>query len=154
MVAIGLGEEAGDVSETLRGAVERVLEVTPGARLACVNVLRTNRIALNSPLDTDGRNIHMMRLLELREWARPLRPLSDQITFHVLEAPDAASALIDYARLNHADQIVIAAGANSAVRRRLGSVASRVVAEAPCTVTVVRDRNEKDEGPADAGKAE
>jgi len=149
-----LGEEAGDFSETLRSAVERVLEVTPGARLACVNVLRTNRIALNSPLNTEGRNIHMMRLIELREWARPLRPLSDQITFHVLEAPDAASALIDYARLNHVDQIVIAARANSAVRRLLGSVASRVVAEAPCTVTVVRDRNDKGDEPADAERAE
>ena len=51
---------------------------------------------------------------------------------------DAAGALIDFARANRADHIVIGARASSALRRYLGSVSAQVVAEAPCTVTVVR----------------
>ena len=49
-----------------------------------------------------------------------------------------AGALADYARANRVDQIVIGARGSSSVRRFLGSVSSRVVAEAACTVTVVR----------------
>ena len=54
------------------------------------------------------------------------------------EAPDPAAAPVYYARHNNVDHIVIGARASSALRRYLGSVSSRVVAEAPCSVTVVR----------------
>ena len=47
-------------------------------------------------------------------------------------------ALIEYARMNHVDQVLIGARASSSLRRFLGSVSSQVVAEASCTVTVVR----------------
>ena len=56
----------------------------------------------------------------------------------MLEAVDPAAALIEYARHNQVDHIVIGARASSALRRYLGSVSAQVVAEAPCTVTVVR----------------
>lgn len=138
MAAVDLSEGMEVLAETLREMVERLLRTLPGARLACVNVLRQNRIALNYPLDEQGRNIHVQRLVELKEWARPLGLIAEQITFHVLEATDPAAALIDYARSNKVDQIVIGARASSTLRRYLGSVSSQVVAEAPCTVTVVR----------------
>ena len=51
---------------------------------------------------------------------------------------DPAVALIEYARMNHVDQVLIGARASSSLRRFLGSVSSQVVAEASCTVTVVR----------------
>jgi len=74
----------------------------------------------------------------LKHWTRTLKLPADRTTFHVLEATDAADALIDFARANHVDHIVIGARASSALRRYLGSVSAQVVAEAPCTVTVVR----------------
>ena len=76
--------------------------------------------------------------MELREWARPLGLSQERVTFHVLEHMDPAVALIDYAKMNHVDQVLIGARASSTFRRFLGSVSSKVVAEAPCTVTVVR----------------
>ena len=60
------------------------------------------------------------------------------MTFHVLEAPDAGSALIDFARRNGVDHIVMGARGAGSVRRYLGSVSSQVVAQSACTVTVVR----------------
>ena len=101
-------------------------------------VLLLNRIGINYALHSDGQNIHVNRLVELKEWARPLERHDAQTTFHVLEAADVAGALADYARANRVDQIVIGARGSSSVRRFLGSVSSRVVAEAQCTVTVVR----------------
>ena len=89
-------------------------------------------------LDDKGNNIYVQRLVELKDWARPLGVEDDRISVHVLEAVDPASALIEYARHNQVDHIVIGARASSALRRYLGSVSAQVVAEAPCTVTVVR----------------
>jgi len=68
----------------------------------------------------------------------------------VLEAPDPASALVDFATRNQVDHIVMGARASSVLRRYLGSVSSTVVADSPCTVTVVR-ANAPDQ--ADGGEA-
>jgi eukaryotic-like serine/threonine-protein kinase len=126
------------MAEALRRAVQRVLETEPGARLACVTVLKTSRIGVDLQVDADGRSLHVQRLVELKHWARPLRRAPDRITYHVLQAPDAADALVHHARNNHVDHIVIGARGSSALRRYLGSVSAQVVAEAPCTVTVFR----------------
>ncbi len=61
-----------------------------------------------------------------------------RLTVHVLEAVDAAAAILEFAEANHVDHIVIGARQNSLARSLLGSVSSRVATEAPCTVTVVR----------------
>jgi nucleotide-binding universal stress UspA family protein len=59
----------------------------------------------------------------------------------VLESTDPASAILDYARNNRIDHIVMGAHSATRLQRLLGSVTAKVVAEAPCTVTVVRPRN-------------
>jgi nucleotide-binding universal stress UspA family protein len=138
MAAVDLTEGMELLAEALRKEAARVLHFVPGARLACINVLKLNRVGLNYSRDAEGRNIHVTRLVELKEWARPLGLSTGEVTFHVLESPDPAAALIDFAKSNNVDQILICARASSNLRRYLGSVSSQVVAEAPCTVTVVR----------------
>lgn len=141
MVAIDLAAGMEAIAEALRRAVQRILQSEPGARLACVTVLRTSRIGVDVDVDEQGRSLHVQRLVELKHWARPLGWAPGRVTFHVLQAPDPAAALVEYARANHVDHIVIGARGSSALRRYLGSVSSRVVAEAPCTVTVFRTRD-------------
>ena len=138
MVAVDLSEDMEPLSDELRTNVRRVLATMPGVRIACVNVLKLNRLTINYALDESGRNIHVQRLVELKEWGRPLGLSQERITFHVIEHMDPAVALIEYAKLNHVDQVLIGARTTSTLRRLLGSTASQVVAEAPCTVTVVR----------------
>ena len=138
MAAVDLTDGMEQLAETLRIHVQRVLATVPGVRLACVNVLRQNRVGINYSLDEEGRNIHVQRLVELKDWARPLNLDREHVTFHVLEHTDAAASLIEYARSNHVDHILIGARGAGGLRRYLGSVSSQVVAEAPCTVTVVR----------------
>ncbi len=138
LAAVDLGEGMEQLAEAVRKEAARVLHFVPGARLACINVLKLNRVGLNYARDAEGRNIHVTRLVELKEWARPLGLSTGEVTFHVLESPDPAAALIDFAKGNNVDQILIGARASSNLRRYLGSVSSQVVAEAPCTVTVVR----------------
>lgn len=138
VAAVDLSENEEELREALRATVGRVLRAAPGVRLACVNILRQNRLTANYALDEQGRNIHVQRLVELKIWARPLGDLAEAATFHVLEAVDPATALIDYARANNVDQVVIGARGASSMRRYLGSVSAAVAASAPCTVTIVR----------------
>lgn len=138
VVAIDLAQGSEALSETLRVTARRLLQTESGARLACVTVQKTNRIGMDVVVDSEGRNLHAKNLVGLKHWARPLNIASDKITFHVLEAPDPASAIVEYARMNDVDHIVIGSRGSSALRRYLGSVSSQVVAQADCTVTVVK----------------
>jgi len=128
--------------EQLREAVRRIVVTEPGARLACLSVMRTARIGLDELVDQQGQSRHVKQLVGLKHWARPISKslaLDDgRLTFHVLEAPDAAAAIVEFAERNQVDHIVMGARGNSALRRYLGSVSSQVVAQAECTVTVVR----------------
>lgn len=122
----------------LRDHIVRMLPSRPGARVACLNVLKTALLTMDSTLDDQGRNRHVQRLVELRHWARPIGLDEGRMTFHVLEAADAGDAILDYARANRVDHLVLGARASSLSRRLLGSVSGKVAAEAPCNVTVVR----------------
>jgi protein-serine/threonine kinase len=140
-VAVDLGVEDRALHEALRATVGHILSTLPGARLACLNVLRQSRIAIDMTLDEQGRNKHVTRLVELKHWAAPLGLPEGRITFHVLEAVDAADAILEHARVNGVDHIVMGARASSIRRRMLGSVSAEVAREAPCSVTVVRARS-------------
>ena len=131
------GQDA--LSDAIRIHAGRVLAAEPGARLACVTVLRTALLSLEADAAGEGSTAYLQRLVELRAWAAPLAGGDTaRVSFHVLEAVDPAAALVGYVRHNHIDHVVIGARAASALRRYLGSVSAQVVAEAPCTVTVVR----------------
>lgn len=140
MAAVDLSQEWEALAMELRNTVRRVLQTDPGARLACVSVLKTARLGVDQTVDAEGRNLHVRRLVELKHWARPLELPPERVTHHVLESPEAATALLDYATSNHVDHIVIGSRGASTLRRYLGSVSARVVAQAGCTVTVVKAR--------------
>jgi nucleotide-binding universal stress UspA family protein len=135
-IDVANGSEA--LAETLRVTTRRILQTEPGARLACITVQKINRIGMDVIVDKEGQNLHVKNLVALKHWARPLNIPEEKITYHVLEAPDAAAAIIDYARINDVDHIVIGSRGSSTLRRYLGSVSSQVVAQADCTVTVVK----------------
>jgi len=135
-----------ELLDALRLTVERLLQTEPGARLACLAVMKTNRLAMDELLEADGSSKHVNLLVQLKHWARPLiqslklptETQAGRVTFHVLEAPDAANAIIDYARKNQVDHIVMGARSSGMLRRYLGSVSTQVTAQADCSVTVVR----------------
>jgi nucleotide-binding universal stress UspA family protein len=141
-----LGGEAA-LLESVRQTVRRLLQTSPGARLACLTVMKINRIGMDELVDADGASRHVNLLVQLKHWARPVThglappgrsdPMG-RVTFHVLAAPDPATAIIDYARKNQVDHIVMGARSSGGLRRYLGSVSARVVVESDCTVTVVR----------------
>ena len=136
--AVDLSPEAEPLAEALALAVGRLLATEPDARVTCVNVLKTARLTLDPLEDAESRNPRLQRLIELKHWARRLAAAGNRVTYPVFESTDPASAIIEFARNIQADHIVVGARGSSTLRRYLGSVSARVVAEAPCTVTVVR----------------
>lgn len=146
-VDISAGTEA--LSDTLRQTVQRIFYAERNARLTCVTVRKTPHVAIDLGVDEAGRNLHVQSLIELKHWAHTLKIPADRISFHVLEFPDPAAALVNYARANHVDHIVIGARGSSTLRRYLGSVSSQVVAEALCSVTVVRHHKTEEASPED-----
>lgn len=142
MVAIGIKNSTPELDKKLLATVRRIMQMEPGARLACVSVMKTNRIGMDTLVDDAGNSLHVQQLVAIKHWARPLQQAlqmdEHRLTFHVLEAPDTASAIVEFATRNQVDHIVMGARGNSSLRRYLGSVSAQVVAEAECSVTVVR----------------
>jgi eukaryotic-like serine/threonine-protein kinase len=143
MAAVDVDHAAPGLLDLLRETVRRIVLTEPGARLACVSVMRTGRIGMDDLVDAEGHSLHVKQLVALKHWARPMVKALElpeaRLTFHVLEAPDAAAALIDFAERTQVDHIVMGARGASALRRHFGSVSSQVVALATCSVTVVRE---------------
>ncbi|GGH06653.1 serine/threonine protein kinase [Alsobacter metallidurans] len=140
VAAVDLAGGVDELAARVRVQAGRAVEGEPGARLACVTVLKTALLSLEETAGDQGRSAYVQRLVELKDWARELALPADKVSYHVLEAVDPAAALIDYVSKNQVDHLVLGARGSSALRRYLGSVSSEVVAKAPCTVTVVRLR--------------
>jgi protein-serine/threonine kinase len=142
LAAVDLDSASRELLGRLRETVRRIVLTEPGARLACVSVMRTQRLGADELLDSDGGSLHVKQLVALKHWARPISKALNleegRLTFHVLEAPDTGNALVDFAQRNQVDHIVMGARGVSGLRRMLGSVSDQVLAQAGCTVTVVR----------------
>jgi nucleotide-binding universal stress UspA family protein len=137
VAAVDLSAEAAQ-NEALLRAAQRMLATLPSARLACLNVNRIHRLAIDTTLDAAGHSKQIDRLVALRHWADPLKLDPARLTVHVLEAVDPAEAILDFARANRVDHILIGARNPSLVRTLLGSVSTKVAADAGCSVTIVR----------------
>ncbi len=151
LLALDLSGASDDLTDGLRQTVARLLRAAPASRLACLNVLKLARLAIDRSVDDLGQNKHAQRLGALKRWAAPLNLSEDRLTYHILEAVDPAAAILDYVARNRVDHVVIGARADSTLRTLLGSVSAQVAAHAPCTVTIVRNRAfGQDEGAASA----
>jgi nucleotide-binding universal stress UspA family protein len=123
----------------LRETVRRLLAAPGPRRLACATVIRPVPELGGSHQDETAARQRIRHLAVLRSWAEPLGLGAAQASFHVLEAHGAAEALLTFARQNRVDHIVIGAPARDIpLRGLLGTVATQVALDAPCTVTLVR----------------
>ncbi|GEJ56839.1 bifunctional serine/threonine-protein kinase/universal stress protein [Anaeromyxobacter diazotrophicus] len=141
-VATSHGNEA--QFEALREVVARLLAPRGETRLACVTVVRpAPELGGATPDDAASRQ-RIKHLVLLRHWAEPLHLPPGRVSFHVLESADPAAALVDYARVNQVDHVVLGAPPpDLPFKGLLGTIPTRVALEAPCTVSIVRPRAER-----------
>lgn len=149
LTAVDLSGGPDALAAAILAETGRLLAARPDSSLACLTVLRTEIIGETKTVDAEGRSLYIGRLVALRDWARPLHLPEDRVSYHVIEAVSAAEAILRYAEHNDVDHIVLGARSSSTLRRHLGSVSTKVVAEAHCSVSVVRVRGGGEE-PVDA----
>jgi serine/threonine protein kinase len=131
--------------QVLREVVKRLLVSDPDRRLTCVTVIPPSSDLAGGREEEAGTARRIRHLVRLRNWAEPLGLPPERLSYHVIESGDPAGALLEYARVNQVDHLVI--GAPPADVPMKGTfVSTRVAAEAPCSVTVVRSRAGGKEG--------
>lgn len=152
LVAVATRNENEARGRAIADAVRRVVAGERECRIVCVTVVKpVPDWGTSNPDETSARQT-LRYLVELRQWAAALELPQDRLSYHVLESNDPAAALIDYVRANHVDQVVVGAPriVGRPFRQWTSSVAGRIAAEAPCSVTVVRVHN-PDERPRQRG---
>ena len=149
-IALHLSEEAKATNEALREAAGHALKSLPGARLACLNVLKQSYISNDTMLDGEGHNKHVNRLVALQDWAQPLKLREGRVTFHALEAVEPGGGDIGYAELVQVDTILVerTGPAGAGVRCWAAYPRRRWRARRAAPVTVVRGKR-----PVEAGFA-
>ena len=137
MMAVDLDDYRDALAKAMRRTLRRALIAEPELRITLVAVLPPLTFGEDAATEV-AHSQQTAALIALRHWARPLGLPAEKLRIHVAEGNDPAGALLDYAAAHHVDRIVVGARGHSALRRYLGSVSARVVAEAPCSVYVVR----------------
>jgi nucleotide-binding universal stress UspA family protein len=141
-VAVAPQERNERLRDALLEATRRIVAADPHCRIACLTVVApaTTLTGFGEEDSPTGRHIH--RLIELRNWAKPLGLPEERITYHVLESDKPSTGLLDYVTMNEVDHVLIGAPKDNTLPRRVTGVCAQVAGLAPCTVTVVRARAE------------
>jgi nucleotide-binding universal stress UspA family protein len=119
----------------LKQATARLLAASAEFRLICVSVIPADPVAAVGK----ETGLHLEHLVRLRHWSEGLGVPQDRLSLHVIQALNPAGVLLEFARNNNVEIIVI--GAPGPAQEVLGwwrSVASSVTANAHCSVHVVR----------------
>jgi eukaryotic-like serine/threonine-protein kinase len=135
MVAIDTTHLDDERQPAIRRVTREVLSLSGEFRLVCVSVVKAATMG-----DADGESsLQLDHMIRLRNWVAPLGLPAQRLSLHVLVAADPAGALVEFARRNNVDLIVV--GAPRPEQQALAwwrSVASSVTAAAHCSVHVVR----------------
>ena len=149
LVAVATRHNLPAQTEALQDAVRRMAIASPASRMALVAVIPVPPLFGSSDPSDSGGNAHVRELVHLKHWALQLGLPEERRTCHVLESDDIASAILDYARINRVDQIVVGAppmvgGPQQGVAYapHPGAVAPRIALGAECSVTLVRPRHD------------
>lgn len=140
LVALDLGHSSAPLRQALRFAVRKFARSEPHSYFTFFGVIDAQGPEEEGPQRAEHAPA-IERQVMMRNWVQDLRLPAGRANFQVVPG-DAAAAIIDYAQRHVIDHIILGARASSAMRRYLGSVSARVVAEAPCSVTVVRSRRD------------
>jgi serine/threonine protein kinase len=139
MVAVDTTHPDDPRQSVLQRTTARVLSLSPEFRLICVSVIHGGPVPQAAGSGDITSGTHLDHLVLLRHWVEPLRLSPQRLSLHVIESPRPEGALLQFARRNHVDLILI--GAPSSTHHALAwwrSVASGVTARAHCSVHVVR----------------
>ncbi len=122
MVAVDPSHPDEEHQPALQRATAQILSLGAELRLICVSVMRTPRVEAAS-------RMHLEQIVRLRHWVEPLRLPAQRLSLHAIESDDPAESLLEFAKANNVDLIVLGAHL---------PWATEVAAKAHCSVHLVR----------------
>ncbi|HYQ02263.1 MAG TPA: bifunctional serine/threonine-protein kinase/universal stress protein [Polyangiaceae bacterium] len=124
LVAVDTENLADERHAAIRAETSQILAQSTEFRLMCLSVITPCLASLD----------HLVRL---REWVEPLGVPTERVSLHAIESASPSDAIVQIARHNNVDRIVIGAP-RAGGRAWANSTASSVTANAGCSVHVVR----------------
>jgi eukaryotic-like serine/threonine-protein kinase len=127
------------LQERMQLTAKNLLLAYPESRLVCLSTISSTPTFEGNEENETASGIVRGHLVQLMEWAKPLKLPPERISYHVLEAMDPASRIVEFAKDNDASLILIGAShkAPNKVTPWRTSM-TKIVEEAPCSVHIVR----------------
>ncbi|TXI14537.1 MAG: protein kinase [Polynucleobacter sp.] len=125
--------------ERMQSTAMDLLQAYPESRLICLSTISSTPTFEGNAESETASGIVRGHLVQLMEWAKPLKMPTERVSFHVLEAMDPASRIVEFAEDNHASMIMI--GASHKIPTKVTpwrTSMTKIVEEAPCSVHIVR----------------
>jgi len=117
----------------------QILSLNQEFRVMCVSVIHAAALGEGRGVAETASGKHLEHKTRLKAWVAPLELPSSRLSLHVVESANPADTLLEMARANHVNLIVLGAPGPSQMKLAWWrSAASHVTANAPCSVHVVR----------------
>jgi serine/threonine protein kinase len=139
MVAIDTNHPDDERHPALQWTTRQIVSLNPEFRLLCVSVISAAPLGEGATDNETASGRHLQHVLRLRQWIEPLKLPTSRRSLHVIESASAGDTLLELARANNVNLIVL--GAPWPKQKKLAwlrSVASNVAANAQCSVHIVR----------------
>jgi eukaryotic-like serine/threonine-protein kinase len=139
LVAVDTSHPDDERHPALQWTARQLASLNLEFRLICVSAIRAGSVGETGGLEDTSSGLQLVHKVRLRNWIEPLRLPAHRVSLHVLESSDPAATLLEFAKSNNVDLIVL--GAPAPTETALAwwrSAASTVTANAHCSVHVVR----------------
>jgi serine/threonine protein kinase len=139
IAAIDTRQSDEDLRERMQSTAKNLLNAYPESRLVCLSTIAGTPTFEGNQESETASGIVRGHLVQLMEWAKPLKLPPERISYHVLEALDPATRIVDFAKDNDASLILI--GASHKLPNKVTpwrTSMTKIVEEAPCSVHIVR----------------
>jgi serine/threonine protein kinase len=139
IAAIDTRQSDEDLRERMQTTAKNLLQAYPESRLVCLSTIASTPTFEGNQESETASGIVRGHLVQLMEWAKPLKLPPERISYHVLEALDPASRIVEFAKDNDASLILI--GASHKLPNKVTpwrTSMTKIVEEAPCSVHIVR----------------
>lgn len=125
--------------ERMQTTAKNLLSAYPESRLVCISTIAGTPTFEGNQESQTASGIVRGHLVRLMEWAKPLKLPPERISYHVLEALDPASRIVDFAKDNDAALILIDASHKLPNKVTLWRTSmTKIVEEAHCSVHIVK----------------
>lgn len=139
VAAIDTRQSDENLRDRMQTTAKNLLQAYPESRLVCISTIASTPTFEGNQESETASGIVRGHLVQLMEWAKPLKLPPERISYHVLEALDPASRIVEFAKDNDASLILIGAShkpPNKVTPWRTSM--TKIVEEAPCSVHIVR----------------